>query len=42
MIPGPPGLRAIKGFHDEAFCGEWKGHPAVLEFPGWDVLDSAA
>lgn len=23
---GPMGLRAIKGFHDEALRGEWKGH----------------
>jgi len=26
MISGPPGLRMIKGFHDEALSGEWKGH----------------
>ena len=25
-ISGPPGLRLIKGFHDEALRGEWKGH----------------
>jgi mRNA-degrading endonuclease YafQ of YafQ-DinJ toxin-antitoxin module len=25
-ISGPPGLRAIKGFHDEALSGEWNGH----------------
>jgi proteic killer suppression protein len=25
-ISGPPGLRLIKGFHDEALQGEWKGH----------------
>ena len=25
-LSGPPGLRAIKGFHDEALAGEWKGH----------------
>lgn len=25
-ISGLPGLRAIKGFHDEALSGEWKGH----------------
>jgi addiction module RelE/StbE family toxin len=24
-LSGPPGLRAIKGFHDEALVGEWKG-----------------
>jgi len=25
-ISGPPGLRLITGFHDEALSGEWKGH----------------
>ena len=25
-ISGPHGLRLIKGFHDEALHGEWKGH----------------
>lgn len=25
-VSGPEGLRLIKGFHDEALCGEWKGH----------------
>lgn len=25
-ISGPSGLRLIKGFHDEALRGEWKGH----------------
>ena len=25
-ISGPPGLRAIKGFHDESLKGGWKGH----------------
>ena len=25
-ISGPDGLRLIKGFHDEALHGEWKGH----------------
>lgn len=24
-LSGPPGLRAINGFHDEALTGEWKG-----------------
>ena len=24
-VSGPQGLRAIKGFHDEALRGEWKG-----------------
>jgi mRNA-degrading endonuclease YafQ of YafQ-DinJ toxin-antitoxin module len=25
-ISGPPGLRLIKGFHDEALRGEWQGY----------------
>lgn len=25
-VSGPQGLRLIKGFHDEALSGEWKGH----------------
>ena len=25
-ISGPEGLRLIKGFHDEALRGDWKGH----------------
>ena len=25
-ISGPADLRLIKGFHDEALRGEWKGH----------------
>ena len=25
-LSGPSGLRRIKGFHDEALKGEWKGH----------------
>lgn len=25
-VSGPQGLRAIKGFHDEALRGEWSGH----------------
>jgi mRNA-degrading endonuclease YafQ of YafQ-DinJ toxin-antitoxin module len=26
MITGPPGLRLIKGFHDEALRGAWQGY----------------
>ena len=26
MLSGPPGLRLIKGFHDEALAGEWGGY----------------
>jgi len=25
-MSGPQGLRLIKGFHDEALFGKWKGH----------------
>ncbi len=25
ILSGPPGLRLIKGFHDEALAGEWRG-----------------
>ena len=25
-ISGPDGLRAIRGFNDEALKGQWKGH----------------
>ena len=25
-LSGPPGLRLIKGFHDEALSGEWQGY----------------
>jgi len=25
MLSGPAGLRLIKGFHDEALRGDWKG-----------------
>jgi addiction module RelE/StbE family toxin len=25
-VSGPSGLRLIKGFHDEALQGEWRGH----------------
>ena len=25
-LSGPPALRLIKGFHDEALRGEWRGH----------------
>jgi toxin HigB-1 len=26
VISGPPGLRTIKGFRDEALLGEWQGY----------------
>ena len=26
VFSGPEGLRLIRGFHDEALRGQWKGH----------------
>ena len=26
MLSGPPGLRLIRGFNDEALSGKWDGH----------------
>lgn len=38
MISGPAGLRAIKGFHDEALTGEWKGHRSSRLGLQWRVI----
>ena len=38
MISGPVGLRAIKGFHDEALSGEWKGHRSSRLGLHWRVI----
>ena len=37
-VSGPLGLRAIKGFHDEALSGEWKGHRASRLGLQWRVI----
>ncbi len=37
-LTGPPGLRAIKGFHDEALSGEWKGHRSSRLGLQWRVI----
>jgi addiction module RelE/StbE family toxin len=37
-ISGPTGLRAIKGFHDEALSGEWKGHRSSRLGLKWRVI----
>ena len=37
-ISGPQGLRAIKGFHDEALSGEWKGHRSSRLGLQWRVI----
>jgi addiction module RelE/StbE family toxin len=35
---GPPGLRLIKGFHDEALFGEWYGHRSCRLGLQWRVI----
>ncbi|MEK6591785.1 MAG: type II toxin-antitoxin system mRNA interferase toxin, RelE/StbE family [Pseudomonadota bacterium] len=37
-LSGPPGLRAIKGFHDEALAGEWKGCRSSRPGLQWRVI----
>ena len=37
-LSGPPGLRAIKGFHDEALSGEWKGYRSSRLGEQWRVI----
>jgi len=37
-ISGPRGLRLIKGFHDEALSGEWKGHRSSRLGLQWSVI----
>ena len=37
-MSGPPGLRLIKGFHDEALSGEWKGYRSSRLGEQWRVI----
>ena len=37
-LSGPPGLRAIKGFRDEALAGPWKGHRSSRLNEQWRVI----
>ena len=37
-LSGPPGLRAIVGFHDEALSGQWKGHRSSRLGLQWRVV----
>ena len=34
----PPGLRLIRGFHDEALSGEWAGHRSSRLGEQWRVI----
>jgi mRNA-degrading endonuclease YafQ of YafQ-DinJ toxin-antitoxin module len=37
-ISGPPGLRLIKGFHDEALSSGWKGYRSSRLGIQWRVI----
>lgn len=37
-LSGPNGLRMIKGFHDEALSGEWRGHRSSRLGLQWRVI----
>lgn len=37
-ISGPPGLRLIKGFHDEALSGAWNGFRSSRLGDKWRVI----
>lgn len=37
-LSGPPGLRAISGFYDEALAGKWKGYRSSRLNEQWRVI----
>lgn len=37
-LSGPPGLRLIKGFHDETLSGKWKGFRSSRLGEQWRVI----
>ena len=37
-LSGPQGLRAIRGFHDEALVGKWKGYRSSRLNEQWRVI----
>lgn len=37
-LSGPSGLRTIKGFHDEALSGKWKGYRSSRLGLQWRVI----
>ena len=41
-LSGPPGLRAIRGFRDEALAGEWRGHRSSRLNEQWRVIYTVA
>jgi toxin HigB-1 len=40
VLSGPPGLRLIKGFHDEALSGEWRGYRSSRLGLQWRIIYS--
>ena len=38
MLSGPPGLRLIRGFNDEALSGKWDGHRSSRLGLQWRVI----
>jgi mRNA-degrading endonuclease YafQ of YafQ-DinJ toxin-antitoxin module len=38
MLSGPPGLRLIRGFNDEALSGQWNGHRSSRLNQQWRVI----
>ena len=38
VLSGPPGLRLIKGFNDEALSGKWDGHRSSRLGLQWRVI----
>ena len=38
VLSGPPGLRVIRGFRDEALAGEWKGFRSSRLNEQWRVI----
>jgi mRNA-degrading endonuclease YafQ of YafQ-DinJ toxin-antitoxin module len=38
MLSGPPGLRLIRGFDDEALSGRWGGHRSSRLGLQWRVI----
>jgi mRNA-degrading endonuclease YafQ of YafQ-DinJ toxin-antitoxin module len=37
-LSGPPGVRLIKGFHDEALAGKWNGFRSSRLGAQWRVI----
>ncbi len=37
-LSGPPGLRLIKGFHDEALSGKWQGYRSSRLSQQWRII----